>query len=137
MEKVTKDNVTARLKEIKFDPEGGYEADALDAWLKLCNDEAAAKKAIKDAEEALDGKALAKYPTLSKDEVKTLVVDDKWLGSIAATIHGEMDRISQTLTQCVKTLAERYETPLPQGVSQVPELERKITHHLEEMGFTF
>ena len=136
MEKVTKGNVTAKLKEIKFDPEGGYEADALDAWLKLCNDEAAAKKAIKDAEAALDGKALAKYPTLSKDEVKTLVVDDKWLAGIAATIHGEMDRISQTLTQCVKTLAERYETPLPQGVSQVPELERKITHHLEEMGFT-
>ena len=136
MEKVTKGNVTARLKEIKFDPEVGYEADALDAWLKLCNDEAAAKKAIKDTEAALDGKALAKYPTLSKDEVKTLVVDDKWLAGTAATIHGEMDRISQTLTQCVKTLAERYETPLPQGVSQVPELERKITHHLEEMGFT-
>ena len=136
MEKVTKGNVTARLKEIKFDPEGGYEADALNAWLKLCNDEAAAKKAIKDAEEALDGKALAKYPTLSKDEVKTLVVDDKWLAGIAATIHGEIDRINQTLIQCVKTLAERYETPLPQGVSQVPELERKITHHLEEMGFT-
>ncbi len=65
--------------------------------MKLCNDEAAAKKAIKDAEEALDGKALAKYPTLSKDEVKTLVVDDKWLAGTAATIHGEMDRISQTL----------------------------------------
>ena len=136
MEKVTKGNVTARLKEIKFDPEGGHEADALDAWLKLCNDEAAAKKAIKGAEAALDGEALAKYPTLSKDEVKTLVVDDEWLAGIAATIHGEMDRISQTLTQCVKTLAERYETPLPQGMSQVPELERKITHHLEEMGFT-
>jgi hypothetical protein len=30
LEKVTKGNVTARLKEIKFDPEGGYEADALD-----------------------------------------------------------------------------------------------------------
>ncbi len=44
MEKVTKGNVTARLKEIKFDPEGGNEADALDAWLKLCNDEAAAKE---------------------------------------------------------------------------------------------
>ena len=25
-------------------------------------------------------KELAKCPTLSKDEVKTLVVDDKWLG---------------------------------------------------------
>jgi hypothetical protein len=74
LEKVTKGNVTARLKEIKFDPEGGDEADALDAWMKLCNEEAAAKKAIKDAEAALDGKALAKYPILSKDEVKTLVV---------------------------------------------------------------
>ena len=66
-------------------------------------------EAIKDAEEPLDGKALAKYPTLRKDEVKMLMVDDKWLAGIAATIHGEMDRISQT---------------------------RKITHHLEEMGFT-
>ena len=109
LEKVTKGNLTARLKEIKFDPEGWCEADALAVWLKLCNDEAAAKKAIKDAEEPLDGKALAKYPTLSKDEVKTLMVEDKWLASIAATIHGEMDRISQT---------------------------QKITHHLEEMGFT-
>ncbi len=81
LEKVTKGNVTARLKQIKFDPEGGDEAHALDAWVKLCNEEAAAKKAIKDAEAALHGKALAKYPTLSKDEVKTLVVDDKWLGS--------------------------------------------------------
>ncbi len=49
-------------------------------------------------------KELAKYPTLSKDEVKTLVVDDKWLGSIAATIHGGMDRISQTLTQRLKAM---------------------------------
>ncbi len=49
-------------------------------------------------------KALAKYPTLSKDEVKTLVVDDKWLAGIAATIHGEMDRISQTLTQRLKAM---------------------------------
>ena len=46
LEKVTKGNVIARLKEIK------------------------------DAVAALDGKELAEYPTLSKDEVKTLVVDD-------------------------------------------------------------
>ncbi len=104
--------------------------------MKLCNEEAAAKKAIKDAEAALDGKALAKYPTLSKDEVKTLLVDDKWLGSIAATIHGEMDRI-QTLTQRVKALAERYETPLPQGVSQVAERERKVTHNRKKWGLNY
>ena len=40
------------------------------------------------------------------------MVDDKWLAALDAAIHGEMDRISQALTQRVKELAERYETPL-------------------------
>jgi len=31
--------------------------------------------------------------------------------------------------------AERYETPLPQAVSNVAELEAKVKHHLERMGF--
>ena len=44
------------------------------------------------------------------------MVDDKWLAALDAAIHGEMDRISQALTQRVKELAERYETPLPQMV---------------------
>ena len=41
-------------------------------------------------------------------------MDDKWLAALDAAIHGEMDRISQALTQRVKELAERYETPMPQ-----------------------
>ena len=44
------------------------------------------------------------------------MVDDKWLAALDAAIHGEMDRVSQQLTQRVKELAERYETPLPQMV---------------------
>ena len=43
-------------------------------------------------------------------------MDDKWLAALDAAIHGEMDRISQALTQRVKELAERYETPMPQMV---------------------
>ena len=38
-------------------------------------------------------------------------MDDKWLAALDAAIHREMDRISQALTQRVKELAERYETP--------------------------
>ncbi len=49
------------------------------------------------------------------------MVDDKWLAALDAAIHGEMDRVSQQLTQRVKELAERYETPLPQMVSRVAE----------------
>ena len=126
--------VAARLKEIKGDKEAKEEADILREWLKLSGEEADMKKMLKEAEANLDALAYAKYPKLSEEEVKTLVVDDKWLATIAAAIHGEMDRISQNLTRRVKELAERYETPLPEVNSKVAELEAKVNEHLQRMG---
>jgi type I restriction enzyme M protein len=52
-------------------------------------------------------------------------------------IHGEMNRISQTLTQRVKELAHRYDTPLAHMVSRVAEMEAKVIHDLELMGFAW
>jgi type I restriction enzyme M protein len=66
-----------------------------------------------------------------------LKVADKWLAALDAAIHGEMDRISQALTQRVKELAERYEMPLPKMATRVAELEAKVNHHLERMGFAW
>ena len=137
LDKVNKANVAARLKEIKGDKEAKDEAAVLNDWLKLNADEADLKKRLKDAEAALDAKAYAHYPKLTEAEIKTLVVDDKWLAALDAAIHGEMDRVSQQLTQRVKELAERYETPLPQMVNRVAELEAKVNHHLEKMGFSW
>jgi type I restriction enzyme M protein len=141
LDKVNKASVTARMKEIRGlfardDEESREEATVLEEWLKLSNQEAALKKKLKDAEAALDAKAYAQYPKLTEAEVKTLVVDDKWLTALDAAIHGEMDRISQALTQRVKELAERYETPLPQMASKVAELEQRVNAHLAKMGFS-
>jgi type I restriction enzyme M protein len=94
-------------------------------WLKLNNQEAELKKKLKDAEADLDAKAYAHYPKLTEAEIKTLVVDDKWLAALDAAIHGEMDRISQSLTQRVKELAERYETPMPQMTDCVANWKKK------------
>ncbi len=137
LDKVSKANVAARLKEIKGDKEAKDEAAVLNAWLKLNADEADLKKKLKEAEVDLDAKAYAHYPKLSEAEIKTLVVDDKWLSALDRDIHGEMDRISQTLTQRVKELAERYETPLPRMASRVAELEAKVNRHLEKMGLAW
>ena len=63
------------------------------------------------------------------------MVEDKWLATISAAIHGEMDRISQALTQRVKELAERYETPLPLLAASVASLSAKVEAHLRKMGF--
>lgn len=137
LDKVTKANVAARLKEIKGDKEAKDEAAALNAWLKLNTEEADLKKRLKEAEAALDAQAYARYPKLTEAEIKTLVVDDKWLAALDAAIHGEMNRVSQQLTQRVKELAERYETPLPRMAGRVAELEARVNHHLERMGFSW
>ena len=136
-EKVNKANVTARLKEIKGDEDAEDEAILLNDWLKLDAEQAHLKKRIKEAEAALDAQAYAKYPKLTEAEIKTLVVDDKWFAALDAAIDGEMDRVSQQLTRSVKELAERYETPLPQMVRRVAELEAKVDSHLETMGFAW
>ena len=104
---------------------------------QLNTEEADLKKRLKDAEAALDARALAHYPKLTEAEIKTLVVDDKWLAALDAVIHGEMDRVSQQLTTRVKELAERYETPLPQVTSRVVELEKRVNRHLAKMGFSW
>jgi len=139
LDKVNKANVTSRLREIRnlfnLDQDTQAEAAVLEAWLKLANDEADRKKALKEAEADLDAKVYAQYPKLTEAEIKTLVVDDKWMAALAAAVHGEMDRISQALTQRVKELAERYEIPLPEATDRVAELEQRVNAHLAKMGF--
>jgi type I restriction enzyme M protein len=135
LDKVNKANITARFKEIKSDKGAKEEVDVLLAWLILGDHVADHKKALREAEAALDDLAYAKYPTLTEADIKTLVVEDKWLDTIAAAIHGEMDRISQTLTQRVKELAERYESPLPKLTEEVKTLSEKVKAHLQKMGF--
>jgi type I restriction enzyme M protein len=137
LDKVNKANVAARLKEIKGDREALGEAAVLGEWLKLAEKQADLKKRVKETEAKLDAMVLTKYPKLTVSEIKALVVDDKWLAALDRAIHGEMDRISQALTQRVKELAERYETPLPQAARKVAELEQAMKGHLERMGFSW
>lgn len=121
----------------QYGAENKSEEDVLNEWLNLSTREAELKAAIRVAEMELDEKAYKKYPKLSKDEIKSLVVDDKWMAALDAAIHGEMERISQALTQRVKELAERYETPMPQMVDRVAGLETNVNRHLEKMGFSW
>ncbi len=139
-DKINAAAVKERLREIKDNGEektAAEELAILRQWLKLADDETRLKRSLREAEAALDAKAYAHYPKLSETEIKTLVVERKWLAALEAMIHGEMDRVSQSLTQRVKQLAERYETPLPQLTAQVDALEARVAAHLEKMGFAW
>ena len=106
----------------------------LKRWLALNSEEAALKKTIRTLEAELDQLAYAHYGTLSAAEIKTLVIDDKWMTRLSAAVQGELDRVSQTLTGRIRELAERYATPLPQLTDEVATLAARVEEHLKKMG---
>ena len=135
MLKVAAEAVKARLKEIGYDPDYAEERQALEDYSALLDQQADAKARLKAAQEDLEAKLDAKYPALTEDEIKTLVVDDKWLVIIAAAVQGELDRVSQTLTGRIRQLAERYAEPVPQLTDEVATLASRVVGHLQKMGF--
>lgn len=150
--KVNKQEVNKRLKEAQAEEEidkealpkvaeepiaingSSSEVEILLEWLNLSNRETALRRKVKIAETELAAKTYAQYAKLTEDEIKTLVVDDKWLGTLVAAVQGELDRVSQTLTGRICQLAERYATPLPQLTHEVAALAVRVDGHLKKMG---
>ncbi len=135
MEKVNKAHVNARIRELKGETDVEAEVKVLKQYIALLNQQSAINKKIKEGEAHLDDRLYAQYPQLTEAEVQTLVVDDKWMKTLEATIQDEIDHISQQLTNRIKELAERYEKPLPVLDQEVEDLENKVNAHLQKMGF--
>ncbi len=133
--KLTAASVKARLKAIKSDLDADEERQALEQCLAMIEREAEASKKAKAAQKMLDAKVLAHYALLSEYELKSLVVDDKWLATLQADVQTELDRVSQSLTERIRQLAERYATPLPALNAEVEALAAKVNVHLAKMGF--
>ncbi len=136
VEKVNKANIAKLLKEKKADKAAKEELAICQNYIDLCDKEANLNTQIKAAQKALEVLVWNKYQALTEAEIKTIVVEDKWMAKIESDIHSEMERISQRLTGRIKELAERYATPLPQLTNEVKTLEQKVTQHLTKMGYT-
>jgi type I restriction enzyme M protein len=139
LEKVNKAEAQKRIKVLlkEKDNDSFDELKVLNEYVSLHTEVAATNKEIKVAEHVLDNLLYAKYPTLTEDEIKTLVIDDKWLKTIETALKGEIDQISQRLTYRIKELAERYDSPLPTLVKETASLEATVNEHLAKMGFAW
>lgn len=131
---LSKASINARLKD-KSNPPDEDEIEVLKQYLQLLNKEADVKKSVKNLETELDQKLFKKYQKLTEDEVKQLVVEDKWLTTLEELVQSELDRVSQKLTSRIKELATRYESTLPELDKEVGELTKKVEGHLQKMGF--
>lgn len=137
LDKINKAEISKRLKEIKGDKEYKAEEEVLKQWLELDTQQSTLKAEAKRLDDTLDKLAYEKYPTLTPDEVRAIVINDKWLPAMEASVQTEMDRLSQQLTGRLKELIERYETPLPEIELALTVAEEKVKIHLEKMGFVW
>tara|TARA_R110002012_G_scaffold311981_1_gene522023 strand:+ start:8000 stop:10825 length:2826 start_codon:yes stop_codon:yes gene_type:complete len=103
-------------------------------YQSLAADETATNTEIKEAENALYLLLIEKYPTIPLGEIKALIVDDKWLVTLQASIVAEIERVTQHMANRVKELEERYSIPLPTLTKSVTTLNDKVSDHLKAMG---
>ena len=137
---ITASSVKARLKALTPDlvtrhetQDNDDEQDALEYCLSLLDAKSKADKAVKEAQLALDKQVLVHYATLTEDEIKALVVEDKWLANIQAAITDEVQQLTQELTGRVKELEERYAQPLLVLAEEVEGYSTTVEEHLRMM----
>ena len=133
---LTKGSIQSRIKELKKkNTDNAEEWELLATYRKLLDKESTLKGNVKNAEKILETRVVMKYPELTTQEIKTLTVDKTWMATLESRIAAEMDAISYRLTERIKELAERYDTPLPQLAKEVELLSEKVEGHLEAMGY--
>ena len=138
---ITASSVKARLKALTPDlimhhetQDNDDEQNAIEHCLSLLDAKSKADKTIKDAQLSLDEQVLAYYATLTEEEIKTLVVMDKWFASIHAAIDGEVQRLTQALAVRIQELEERYAHPLLLLKQDVEGYSVRVEEHLRNMG---
>jgi len=134
---ITKSTLTSFIKEIKHKQDEKEALKLAQTVLRLFETEAELKRTLKSKTEALDTLTLKQFSKLTEQDVRDLVVNDKWISSLKASIQTEIDSISQRLTSRIKELAERYEFTLNELDSQTKSLEEKVSEHLQKMGLVW
>ncbi|SCF88652.1 type I restriction-modification system subunit M [Streptomyces sp. Cmuel-A718b] len=133
-DKINKVLASARLKAARHEGTDPDEVAALEHLIKLYNVEAAVKKAAKEAEAALHLATLKTYGDLTENDVRTLVLDDKWRKTIKARVAAEAEALTLALVKRIQELGGRYVELASTLDAELKHLESKVAQHLADMG---
>ncbi|WP_462267733.1 type I restriction-modification system subunit M [Mucilaginibacter sp.] len=137
LEKVNLSTVKNLLKQKKKEKAPQEEIAVIENYINLNEAIKNIANLIKIAKGTIEKSVIDLYPRLSEDEIKKLVIHDKWESQLQMALHQLQDKISQNLTQRIKELASRYEETLPQLEKAALDFEAKVKNHLSEMGFVW
>ena len=132
--KVTKVSANTRLKLARYEKADREEIQALQHVIDLFNAESIAKAAVKEAQDALDTATLKQYGKLTEDDVKTLVIDDKWRSTVIDKIATVADSLTLALVARIQELGNRYAETFSTLIDDAAKNEERIIQHLTSMG---
>jgi type I restriction enzyme M protein len=132
--KVTKAGATKRLKLARFEKAEQEEIQALQHVIDLFNTDSIAKATAKETQDALDTDSLKQYGELTENDVKTLVVDEKWAATVQGCILSEVNALTHALVSRIQELSDRYAETTAKLHGDFAKFETRVTRHLAAMG---
>lgn len=94
-------------------------------------------KDIKEKSTDLDKAVREKYAALTDEELKDLLINQKWYVCIWEGVNALYKSAAHSLASRVSELGERYEYTLSELETKTDSLEETVKAHLERMGFVW
>ena len=129
-------DVKKAIKNAKTDGTTKEDLEILKLWESTYTKKEGYVSQWKQKRTELTEAVVAKYAALTEGEIKTLVVERKWLASVVNGCEALMQNVTHQIASDVTALAERYETTLNDTEAHVKDLEQEVLRSLKEMGFT-
>lgn len=134
-DKVDAKAVAAKIKELKKAKDIGEEFAILSEYMELSDTVSKQNKIVKELNAELEMKVKAQYSELTDGEILELLVNRKWYYTVFDGIKNLYVTASHNMANRILELAERYKDTLPFLNAEADELEKRVTAHLERMGF--
>ncbi|GAA7241577.1 type I restriction-modification system subunit M [Helicobacter pylori] len=97
----------------------------------------AKNKALKmknKAHEELELKAFHQYKNLEINEIKDLIIQDKWLKSLKNALENKIQKRINAFTSAINEIISSYSNSLLELDKEVKESESKVLEHLKDLG---
>ncbi len=126
-------NESVLKKELKnaTDPEDEQILKTALEWLEAKNK---ALKMKNKAYEELELKAFHQYKNLEINEIKDLIIKDKWLNSLKNALENKIQKRTNAFISALNEIISSYSNSLLELDKEVKESESKVLEHLKDLG---
>ncbi|MFA7934159.1 type I restriction-modification system subunit M [Helicobacter pylori] len=108
--------------------------EILKTALELLEAKNKALKMKNKAHEELELKAFHQYKNLKLDEIKDLIIQDKWLKSLKNALENKIQKRINAFTSALNKIISNYSNSLLELDKEVKESESKVLEHLKDLG---